>query len=412
MIKWGDYCLLPVLLLVALVPVENCFAKSIKQLDQVQLDITSVTQEMQLIKKQRDDVQNLLADAEQRYGETAAVLRVLRQQVEEKRESLDKIPLEIRKLEVEIAKCNKELAGQVKAAYAIGQKARIKLMLSQQDPASSSRLMMYYDYFNKSRLAKLAYVESSVKRLDLLSQQKQKDTAVLEKSLEQKKIEQATLDNVRKERNDLFAQLDSDFSSNEQRLERLKESEQNLKSLVDSLDIEDADLVFEGDQAEAEVPIAGNSDEPDIVVSEDSESEVIGDFPKMTGDFSTLKGKLPLPVTGRLANKFGSQSAQGLSNGVLIAAQEGAEIHAITKGKVAYAGALQGYGLLMIVEHGKEYMTLYAFNQSLYKKKGDWVDAGDVIASVGQSGGRSRPGLYFEIRNKGKPIDPLAWCHQ
>jgi septal ring factor EnvC (AmiA/AmiB activator) len=328
--------------------------------------------------------------------------------VEEKRESLEKIPLEIRKLEVEIALCNKELAGQVRAAYAVGQKARLKLMLNQQDPAMSSRVMVYYDYFNKSRLAKLAYVEASVKRLDLLSQQKQKDAAQLEESLKQKKIEQDTLDSTRKERNALLVQLNSDFSSNEQRLTQLKESEQNLMDLVDSLDAEDVDLVFEGDQ---ETSVAENPDTVKPLVADDTEPEIESDFPKVTGDFSTLKGKLPLPVAGRLVNAFGSERTQGLSNGILIAANEGAEIRAVTKGRVAYAGNLQGYGLLMIVEHGKEYMTLYAFNQSLYKKKGDWVDAGEVIASVGQSGGRSQSGLYFEIRKKGKPIDPLVWCH-
>jgi murein hydrolase activator len=383
-----------------LVATGNCDAKNNKQLDQVQSDISSVTQRMQYLKKQRDDMQDLLADVEKRYGDTAAGLRTLQLQVDEKRESLEKIPLEISKLEVEIALCNKELADQVRAAYMIGQKARLKLMLSQQDPASSSRIMVYYDYINKSRLAKLAYVEASVKRLDLLSQQKRKDTELLEQSLVQKTIEQATLDKTRKERNEILEQLNHDFSSNEQRLISLKESENNLMELVDSLDIEEDDLVFEGDQAATEIP----------EISHDAPA-IENDFPKVSGDFSTLKGKLPLPVVGQLTNTFGSRRAQGVSNGVVISAEEGTEIHAITTGKVAYAGNLQGYGLLMIVEHGEEYMTLYAFNQSLYKKKGDRVDAGDVIASVGQSGGRSQPGLYFEIRKKGKPIDPLAWCH-
>jgi septal ring factor EnvC (AmiA/AmiB activator) len=380
----------------------NGFAGNSKQLDRIQSDISSVTQRMQRIKEQRDAMQDLLAEVEQRYGETASLLRTLQQQVDEKRESLDKIPLEIKKLEEEIAQCNKELSDQVRAAYAVGQKARLKLMLSQQDPASSSRIMVYYDYFNKARLAKLAFVEASVKRLDLLSQQKQKDTELLEKSLAQKKVEQETFDSTRKERNALLQQLNNDFSSSEQRLAQLKESEANLMELVNSLDIEEDDLVFEGDQAtesiEASVP---NTKEP----------EIAADFPKVVGDFSTLKGKLPLPVVGHLASAFGSQRSQGINNGILIAANEGADVRAVTKGRIVYAGNLQGYGLLMIVEHGEEFMTLYAFNQSLYKKKGDWVEAGEVIASVGQSGGRSQPGLYFEIRKKGKPIDPLAWCH-
>jgi septal ring factor EnvC (AmiA/AmiB activator) len=129
-------------------------------------------------------------------------------------------------------------------------------------------------------------------------------------------------------------------------------------------------------------------------------------------DFSTLKGKLPWPVRGRLAQRFGSSRAEGKWDGVLINANEGMEIKAVTRGKIVYAEWLRGYGLLTIIDHGQGYMTIYAFNQSLYKRMGDSVEAGDVIASVGQSGGRTQAGLYFGIRNKGVPVDPLEWCQK
>jgi murein hydrolase activator len=390
-----------------------CRAENNGQLQRIQSDISSVTENMERINQQRDDMQNLLAEVDQRYGETAAALRTLQQQIDEKRTSLEKIPLEIQKLEKEIAQCNEELAEQVRAAYVVGQKARLKLMLSQQDPAISSRVMVYYDYFNKSRLAKLAFVEASVKRLDLLSQQKQKDAELLEKNLAQKKVEQENLEGSRKERNALLLQLNKDFSTNKQRLVSLKQREDSLVDLVDSLDIEANNLVFEGDQDDdsgSTEPVDKDDNTALPVVDSDESAEVV-EPAKVSGDFSTLKGKLSLPVVGRIASTFGNKRLQGVSNGILITADEGTDIRAVSKGRVAYAGNLQGYGLLMIVEHGEEYMTLYAFNQSLYKKKGDRVDAGEVIAAVGQSGGRSQPGLYFEIRKKGKPIDPLAWCH-
>lgn len=392
-----------------------CRAEDNGQLQRIQSDISSVTKNMARINQQRDDMQNLLAEVDQRYGETAAALRALQQQIDEKRTSLEKIPLEIQKLEKEIAQCNEELAEQVRAAYVVGQKARLKLMLSQQDPAISSRVMVYYDYFNKSRLAKLAFVEASVKRLDLLSQQKQKDAELLEKNLEQKTVEQKNLEGSRKERNALLLQLNKDFSTNKQHLVRLKQREDSLVDLVDSLDIEANNLVFEGDQdddtSSTELVDVDKDDNTTLPVVDSDEALEVVEPVKVSGDFSKLQGKLSLPVVGRIASTFGNQRSQGVSNGILIAADEGTDIRAVSKGRVAYAGNLQGYGLLMIVEHGEEYMTLYAFNQSLYKKKGDRVDAGEVIAAVGQSGGRSQPGLYFEIRKKGKPIDPLAWCH-
>jgi septal ring factor EnvC (AmiA/AmiB activator) len=134
------------------------------------------------------------------------------------------------------------------------------------------------------------------------------------------------------------------------------------------------------------------------------------DFPMLEGDFAKLKGQLPFPVAGELMQKFGSAREEGKLDGVIIAAPEGTEIHSITDGKVIYADWMRGYGLLIIVDHGKGFISLYAFNQSLYKKIGDVVNSGDVIASVGLSGGHDRASLYFGIRKKGKPMDPVEWC--
>ncbi|MCK5122394.1 MAG: peptidoglycan DD-metalloendopeptidase family protein, partial [Methylococcales bacterium] len=129
-------------------------------------------------------------------------------------------------------------------------------------------------------------------------------------------------------------------------------------------------------------------------------------------EFAKLKVKLPWPVKGRLVKKFGAHRSGSRWDGVLIQAKEGANIKVVTRGRVVYADWLRGYGLLTIIDHGKGYMTLYAFNQSLYKSVGDWVDAGAVIATVGQSGGQSSAGLYFGVRRKGKPVDPVKWCRK
>jgi septal ring factor EnvC (AmiA/AmiB activator) len=208
----------------------------------------------------------------------------------------------------------------------------------------------------------------------------------------------------------LLTQLKNDFSSNEQQIIHLKESENKLKNLVSSLQRSTNDLTFAVEKTKKLHKAAEVSSElaKDLPSSND-------EFSKLTGDFSALKGQLPWPVKGRLANKFGSvrvESAESTWDGVLIDASEGTEIRAITSGKVAFSDWLRGYGLLMIIDHGKGFMTLYAFNQSLYRQVGEWVDVGEVIASVGQSGGRSHSGLYFGIRNKGKPVDPLEWCRK
>lgn len=363
------------------------------ELNKVESDISVVKQDMQRLSEQKDNLQSLLADIEKRYGETAALLRTLQIKIEQKRQGLDKIRQDMQTFQQEIDKLNSELAGQIRAAYAMGQEERLKLMLNQQDPALSGRMMVYFNYINKERLKKLADLEAAVQRLDQLDKQKKTETEFLERDLEQKKSEQTALDEARKKRNELLVQIGNDFSSNEQQLNQLQINEDRLKSLMATLPITEEELAADAEQTKELSPAMENP-------------------PELKADFSTLKGSLPWPVRGRLAQKFGSPRTEGVWDGVLIDAPEGMEIKAVTQGKVVYAEWMRGYGLLIIVDHGHGYMTLYAFNQSLYKKMGDTVEAGDVIASVGQSGGRSQSGLYFGIRKKGVPIDPLEWCRR
>jgi len=343
------------------------------------------------------NLQNILAEIEKRYGETAALLKSLQGQIEQKRRILNKIRRDMQSYQNEIDKENKELVNQVRAAYLMGQQEKLKLMLNQQDPALSSRMMVYYNYFNRERLAKLAAIEKTIERLDQLDKEKQAETALLEQSLMQKKSEQAVLNTFRKQRAELLAQTAAGFPSDEQRLLQLKENENKLKALMASL--HDHDIAGIGPEQSG-----------DVADAIDNERQEKDDFSTPNGNFSTLKGKLPWPAKGRVVQHFASLESEDIQNGVLINASEGVEVHAVAKGKVAFAEWLQSYGFLMIIDHGEGYMTLYAFNQSLNKHKNDSVEAGEVIASVGQSGGRSQPGLYFGIRKHGMPIDPLEWC--
>ena len=381
-----------------------------EELNQVQSGIKAASENRQRIQLQKNRLNRQLSEVETLYGKTAALLRTLEQQVEQKRQNLSEIKQEMHEFKVDVAKQNKELAGQIKAAYAMGKKEKLKLLLNQQDPALSSRMLVYYDYLNKARLTKLAAISESMRHLERLNKQQQLETELLEKDLEQKKSEQIAIDRVRKRRAELLTQLKKDFSSNEQQIIHLKESENKLKNLVSSLQRSTSDVVFDIEQTKKSQETVEVSSKPAKILLDSGDN-----FSKLKGDFSTLKGKLPWPVKGRLTNKFGSvraENTQTIWDGVLIGASEGTEIRAISSGKVVFSDWLRGYGLLVIIDHGKGYMTLYAFNQSLYRQVGEWVDVGEVIASVGQSGGRSDSGLYFGIRNKGKPVDPLEWCRK
>jgi septal ring factor EnvC (AmiA/AmiB activator) len=204
--------------------------QSSNELNKVESDINEVKQDMQRLSQQKDTLQNLLADIEIHYGETAALLRKLKAQIEQKRQSLNNIRQDMQAYLDEIDKLNKELAGQIRAAYAMGQQEKLKLLLNQQDPALSGRMMVYFNYINKERLKKLTDIEAAVQHLDQLDKLKQTETELLERDLERKKSEQAALDEAKKQRNELLVQIGNDFSSSEQQLSQLQTSENRLKS--------------------------------------------------------------------------------------------------------------------------------------------------------------------------------------
>jgi len=347
---------------------------------------TDVDTAKQDIEQRKADLQKRLAEVEKRYGEVAASLKVLQAQIEQAQKNLGKNQQDRQAYQKEIDKHNKELSEQVKAAYAMGRKEKLKILLNQQDAVLSSRMMLYYNYINRARLKRLSDINAAIKYKGQLDQQQETDTKLLEKSKEQKQVEQVVLDDVKKQRTELLKQLMRDFSSRQQQLSDLKESENKLKGLISTLQGEKDDST-----APTEVITAPVIDES-----------------QANSDFEVLKGQIPLPVNGSI-RKFGIARAKGVWDGVLISASEGAEVKAVAKGKVAYADLLQGYGSLIIIDHGQGYMTVHGFNQSLYKRVGDTIAAGEVIASVGKSGGRKQSGLYFGIRKQGMPIDPLSW---
>ena len=345
---------------------------------------------LQKLLEQKDSMQSLLSDIDKQYGETAGVLKKLQGKIEQKRDSLDNIRRNIDYSQSEVEKLSHELVKHIRLAYALGKTDTIRLLLNQQEPAISGRVMVYFNYFNKERLRKIADLELAVQHLDELDKQKQAETTLLEQDLENKKLEQVVLINAKKQRHELLLQMGADFLSSEQQLQQLQDSESSLKLLMSSLPALSDEVNVHAEQNQ-------------VLPSDDS---------LVPAEFLTLKGKLPWPVTGKLANKFGSARTEVTWDGVLIDAAEGVDVKAVTQGKVVFSEWFRSYGLMMIIDHGQGYLTLYGFNQSLYKQVGEFVATGEVIASVGQSGGRSKAGLYFGIRSKGVPVDPLEWCRR
>lgn len=348
-----------------------------EELTGIQSQIKQLMSSIGLLSKKKSTLQAQLSKIEKQYGQTARTVKLLDRQLFEAQEELDQIRGNTSLQQQTIAEHRSGLEEQFRAAYAMGQREKLKLLLNQQDPALSSRMMVYYRYFNGARVQRLDEINRHLKQLNLLEQQnlnKSKHLASLKKT---KKEEQQALEQTRNERKQLLQKIEKKTQSTQNRLLQLKADEKQLIKLLGSIQRDRKNL---------------------------------SQYRAANKPFDKLRGALPWPIQGKLLKKFGSRRAESRWDGVLIGAKEGAEIRAVNAGKVVFADWLRGYGLLVILDHGKGFMTLYAFNQSLYKEVGETVRAGDLIAAVGQSGGRSQSGLYFGIRKDGKPLDPSKWC--
>lgn len=330
---------------------------------------------------------NLLEDVERRYGETAAALHRLRLKLEQTERELAALEQDAKLLQKTIGAQQKILAAEVRAAFQMGRQQRLKLLLNQNDPVLSGRMLRYYQYFLQQRLDRIRKTETLLAELDGKNQQAARQHAELATLWSEKKKEQDALARAKAERGKLLAQF-AGLSAAEQLLQ-LQQSEAVLAGVLAA-------------------SLKANASAADAVAKDAGDSLPEAAAPPSVR-FSDLKGSLPLPTQGRIVQTFGSPRLETVWDGVLIAAQEGAEVKAVADGKVVFAQWLKSYGYLMILEHDPDYLTLYAFNQSLFKRKNDTVRSGEVIAAVGQSGGRPQPGLYFAIRKQGAALDPAPW---
>jgi len=353
--------------------------------------------QMAQIKHQQEALLAQLQKIETQYGTIAGSLHELSEFVGDKRLQLNTLNVQINQkqqlLKAEKVVLNKQLS----AAFVMGKKEKLKLLLNQQDPALASRMMVYYQYLNQARLKKLTAIQTQIAELATLEQAKQETADKLGQAIQARETQRADLTKTRLQRDTLLAQLKTDFALKTEQLNQLDESEAQLETLIRSLQRTTTAITAPVKPPVIATPYPNNKLNPLYAAATNK-------------PFHLLKRHLSWPVKGNILHRFGSRRSETRWDGVLIGAPEGAEIYAVSDGKVVFANWLRGYGLLTIVDHGEGYMTLYAFNQSLYKKVGDSIKAGMAIAAVGKSDGRDEVGLYFGIRHEGKAINPALWC--
>lgn len=320
-----------------------------------------------------------LRATETEIGRVSLALKRLGERSRQKEDELRGLRAQRDEARAALGRQRELLAQQIVAGYVMGRQGYLKVLLSQQEPAAIGRALVYYDYFNKARTVRIEEIHRGLEEIAALEAGIRDETAALDRLREEQRQQMDALEESRRARRQVLARLDAEIRTKEQRLAMLLEDERRLAELVGRLQEALSDMA------------------PDV-----------DDIPP----FPSHKGRLPWPAHGRIAARFGSPRHLGglVWRGVLIDAAEGEDVRAIYHGRVAFADWLRGFGLLIIIDHGNGYMSLYGHNQSLYKGVGEWVDKGEVIATVGDSGGRTTPGLYFEIRHNGVPDNPLRWC--
>ncbi|MCW8829238.1 MAG: peptidoglycan DD-metalloendopeptidase family protein [Gammaproteobacteria bacterium] len=351
------------------------------ELKQLRERITALQQRLQKARGQHDALRNELRTTERRIGELNRNIRRLDQDLAERRRRQEKLEGEERSLQETVSAQRDYLAAQVRAAYAMGRQEYLKILLNQQSPSTVGRVVTYYDYLNQARSERITHLSVTINELERVQRELGAEAERLRTLREQRAGEKSALEQGRLEREELVRRLKAEIESEDQRLTGMRRDEEQLKELIRAL------------------------------------ADALSDIPAEAGNrkpFASLKGKMQWPASGPLLVSYGSPRKLGKLrwSGVMIGAQQGQEVRTISHGRVAFADWLRGYGLLMIIDHGDGYMSLYGHNQSLYKETGDWVEAGETIASVGDSGGLDRVGLYFEIRKNGRPTDPVRWCRR
>ncbi|HRQ63562.1 MAG TPA: peptidoglycan DD-metalloendopeptidase family protein [Xanthomonadaceae bacterium] len=352
-------------------------ARAQARLAEVRAAMTEVGAERQRLQGALAEQVEALRSQDLRVAESARELRLLDEAVAARESELSALEAERAAMEVRMAGQRQALAKLLRSTYVLGQDAPLRLLFSQDRVDSVGRALAYHRYLKDEQLRRLrALGEELADLLDItLRVAAERDAVATARAARAQETERLAADRAEQQRR--RASLESELRSSDQRLAALGRDERELLALLERL----SDIF-------ADIPATAEGAEP----------------------FANRRGRLPWPVRGRVLAAFGAESREGrASTGMLIDAEAGAEVRAVGHGRVVFADWLAGFGLLLIVDHGDSFLSLYGQNETLLRDSGEWVAPGDAVATVGQSGGRDRPALYFELRQAGRAIDPRPW---
>ncbi|XOV87068.1 MAG: murein hydrolase activator EnvC family protein [Pseudomonadota bacterium] len=348
------------------------------QLESLQAEIDKFKAMLEKTRGDRSALEGTLEQNEKEISEILRKIQTIQQDIKQGEDKISSLQGQQRGLESARAEQQALVAHQVRSAFELGNEAYLKVVLNQEDPNELSRMITYYDYFNRARAEQIQAYRETISSIEQVTRELASRNIQLANdrvALDQRNL---ALTKVRAEKEATLVQLNRAIASTGQEIQLREKDRERLEFLLERITAGIINLPTPGD----------------------------------TVPFAEQKGKLLMPVAGRITSRFGSARNAGKLrwDGVFIEAPTGAPVNAVHYGRVVFSDWLRGFGLLLIINHGDGYMSLYGHNQVLYRETGDWVVAGETIATVGDSGGQSQPGLYFEIRQAGKPADPQLWC--
>jgi len=349
-----------------------------QQLKAVKQQISQLQKTLKQRQQQLAAVEQELKRHDKQIGEVQARLRALDEQQGDLQSRRDGLGQDESQLQALLQARKSQIRALLQEQYRLGRQPALELLLSQEDPQSLSRMLRYYDHLTAALNTELTEYRDALQRLTATrSAIAQTDTDLLS-TRQQLEQQQLALAEARTAQAGTLARLRKEQSSDKGKLGRLQRDQAELAAVLDEIRRSMAQIRLDQDGLK----------------------------------FQQRKGKLEWPVKGRVRQAFGSRIENVAYEGLLIDAKPGVSVKAVHHGRVVFADWLRGYGLVLILDHGGGYLTLYGHNDSLLREPGEWVGTGETLALAGSSGGSSEPGLYFAVRYKGRSIDPIAWLER
>lgn len=349
------------------------------QLQQLRVRIEALQEKLNDTRDRRNDVREEVRGLERRIGGLLNNLRKTGARLRANENQLADLNTRAAREQGRLGVQRQQLARQIYTAYLMGRQGYPKMLLNQENPARVARVTAYYRYLNQARAERIGHIQASLSRLAALEREIRERHRELESLRAEQREQKTALEPSRARRGVLLASLNREVRDQSNQIDWLRADEKRLEQLIEEL------------KTVPPVPLPPSGAKT---------------------PFAKFQGRLPLPTQGRILARYGASKNVGNLKwrGLLIGGQEGQRVISVFRGRVVFADWLRGFGLLLILDHGDGYMTLYGHNQSLHQGVGEWVEAGATVASLGNTGDMAQPGLYFEIRRNGEPRDPLIWC--